>query len=123
MAGVGGGHVDFALTDDGDQQRSFQSQWNVSNLRGDLKAEHLAIDGNLTDQVLSSLTVSEDDGWTASVLGFDTILVDALSVALGVPIGAQFELNKITIGSGRIQAGNVHGQIDLSGEPIAEGSR
>ena len=118
--GFGSGHVNFAFRDDGDQRRPFQSQWTVSNLQGDLKAEHLAIDGNLTDQVMSSLTVSEDDGWTASVLSIDSILVDALSVALEAPIGAQFELNKITIGSGRIRAGNVHGQIDLSGEPIAE---
>ena len=39
MAGVGSGHVNFALTDDGDQRRPFQSQWTVSNLQGDLKAE------------------------------------------------------------------------------------
>ena len=117
---VGSGRVNIALTDDEDQQRSFQSQWNVSNLRGDLKADRLAIDGNLTDQVLSSLTLSEDDGWTASVRGFDSTLVNVLSVALGEAIGVQFDLDQLTIGSGQIQAGNLSAQIELSGESIAE---
>ena len=108
------------MTDDEDQQRSFQSQWNVSNLRGDLKADRLAIDGNLTDQVLSSLTLSEDDGWTASVRGFDSTLVNVLSVALGEAIGVQFDLDQLTIGSGQIRAGNLSAQIEMSGESIAE---
>lgn len=117
---VGSGHVDIAFTDDEGQQRPFRSQWNVSNLRGDLKADRLAIDGNLTDQVLSSLTLSEDDGWTASVHGFDSTLVNAVSVALGAPLSVQYDLSKLAIGAGRIQAGNLSAQIDLSGESIAE---
>ena len=115
----GSGRVDFAVRNDAPLRRPFQSQWRLNNVSGAVAVDRFTIDGDLTDHVLSSLTVSEDDGWKGSVHGLDAALLDSLNVALGVPLSVTLDLDRLQIGAGQIKAGNLHGQIDLVDDTTA----